>query len=279
MYKTRGAGEDEMINKGKHPLLGVRISAVDYDYAVQKILEAAVGGKPLAVSALAVHGVMTGYLNIMDRRRLNGIDLVVPDGQPVRWGLRLVHKIALPDRVYGPELTLRVMQAAADQQIPVYLYGSTEKTLALLVANFMRLSPSLIIAGQESSKFRKLEPVEKEELAGRIIKSGARIVLVGLGCPRQEAWVYEYRNLLNIPLLAVGAAFDFHAGQLRQAPAWMQKYGLEWLYRLFQEPKRLWRRYLIFNPLYIIVILFEALGLRRIPVIMPDGSEPQKSYG
>ncbi len=268
-----------MINKGKHPLLGVRISAVDYEYAVQKILEAATAGKPLAVSALAVHGVVTGYLNIMDRRRLNGIDLVVPDGMPVRWGLRLIHKITLPGRVYGPELTLRVMKSAADRHIPVYLYGSTEKTLASLVANFMRLFPGLVIAGYEPSRFRKLDPVEKEELAARIIQSGARIVLVGLGCPRQEAWVYEYRDLLNMPLLAVGAAFDFHAGCMRQAPAWMQKNGLEWLYRLFQEPKRLWRRYLLFNPLYITALLLEALGLRRVPVIMPDGNEPHKSYG
>ena len=104
-----------MINEGKYPLLGVNISAVDYEYAVQRILEAAEERSSLAVSALAVHGVMTGCLDVAHRRRLNGIDLVVPDGQPVRWGLRLVHKVALPDRVYGPELTLQVVKAAAEK--------------------------------------------------------------------------------------------------------------------------------------------------------------------
>lgn len=212
-----------MIDLGRHSLLGVLISAVDYAGAVQQILAAALEGRPLAVSALAVHGVMTGYLDPVHRRRLNGIDLVVPDGQPVRWGLRLIHKISLPDRVYGPELTLKVIKAAADRGLPLYLYGSTEKTLASLVACLERRFPDLVIAGREPSKFRRLNPREKKELADRITHSGARIVLVGLGCPRQEAWVYEYRNLLNMPLLAVGAAFDFLAGLKPQAPPWMQK--------------------------------------------------------
>lgn len=268
-----------MIDLGKHPLLGVLISAVDYAGAVRQIIAAADAGRPLAVSALAVHGVMTGYLDPVHRRRLNGIDLVVPDGQPVRWGLRLIHKINLPDRVYGPELTLRVVQEAAERQLPLYLYGSTEKTLAALAARLERRFPGLVIAGREPSKFRRLSPGEKKELAGRITRSGARIVLVGLGCPRQEAWVYEYRNLLHMPLLAVGAAFDFLAGLQPQAPPWMQKKGLEWMYRLAREPARLWRRYLLLNPLYVVALFSEVTGLRRIPVMMPDGSEPEKSYG
>ncbi len=268
-----------MINEGKYPLLGVNISAVDYEYAVQRILEAAEECSSLAVSALAVHGVMTGCLDVAHRRRLNGIDLVVPDGQPVRWGLRLVHKVALPDRVYGPELTLQVVKAAAEKNLPIYLYGSTEKTLELFTANLRHSFPGLIIAGKEPSKFRKLNHQEKKDTIDRIVRSGARIVLVGLGCPRQEVWVFEYRNLLKTPLLAVGAAFDFHAGVLSQAPPWMQKNGLEWLYRLVQEPKRLWRRYLLLNPYYIAAIFLEAIGLRQVPVLMPDGQEPEESYG
>ncbi|PTX53736.1 exopolysaccharide biosynthesis WecB/TagA/CpsF family protein [Melghirimyces profundicolus] len=268
-----------MINKGKHPILGVRISAVDYEYAVHRMMEAAEKQDPLAVSALAVHGVMTGYMDIVHRRRLNGLDLVVPDGQPVRWGLRWRHGVHLPDRVYGPELTLKVAEAAAKKQIPIYLYGSTEKTLSRFAANLESKFPGLTIVGKEPSKFRKLEPHEKREVVDRIKKSGARIVLVGLGCPRQEVWVYEYRNLLNMPLLAVGAAFDFHAGLLKQAPPWMQKRGLEWLYRLIQEPKRLWKRYMVLNPLYVLNLLGEILKVRKIPVEMPTWKEKEESFG
>jgi exopolysaccharide biosynthesis WecB/TagA/CpsF family protein len=268
-----------MINKGKFPILGVQISAVDYEYAVYKIMEAAEQKRPLAVSALAVHGVMTGYMDVVHRRRLNGLDLVVPDGQPVRWGLRWRHGVSLPDRVYGPELTLRVAKEAARRKIPIYLYGSTEKTLNRFATNLESKFPGLIIAGKEASKFRRLTSQEKMDVVERIKHSGARIVFVGLGCPRQEVWVYEYRNLLNMPLLAVGAAFDFHAGLLKQAPPWMQKRGLEWLYRLIQEPKRLWKRYIVLNPLYLINLLGEILRIRQVPVEMPTWKEKEESYG
>ncbi len=268
-----------MIDKGKHFLLGINVSAVDYEKAVNLIVKAAVDGRALAVSALAVHGVMTGYLDPVHRRRLNGIDLVLPDGQPVRWGLRLLYKISLPDRVYGPELTLRVLEVAGEKKLPVYIYGSTEKTSKLFALNMKKRFPGLIIAGREPSKFRRLGLDERNDLVNRIKQSGARIVLVGLGCPRQEVWVYEYRNLLHIPLLAVGAAFDFHAGLLCQAPVWMQRKGLEWLFRLRHEPTRLWKRYLMLNPYYTVILLMQFLGLKNIPVVMPDGQEHIESYG
>ncbi|MGJ3223602.1 WecB/TagA/CpsF family glycosyltransferase [Geobacillus thermoleovorans] len=268
-----------MINKGKYPILGVNISAVDYEYSVEAIKKAAKNGYPLAVTALAVHGVMTGYLDKQHRKRLNGLDLVVPDGQPVRWGLNWLYKIGLEERVYGPDLTLKTAEMAAKEGIPIYLYGSTEETLNKFSENLRRKFAGLIIAGQEPSKFRRLQPDEKQEVVNRIKNSGARIVFVGLGCPRQEVWVYEYRNLLNMPLLAVGAAFDFHAGTLKQAPSWMQKRGLEWFFRLTQEPKRLWKRYLYLNPYYLIVLFGEILGIKRVEVILPDGTEPEESFG
>lgn len=141
------------------------------------------------------------------------------------------------------------------------------------------LLPNLIIAGIEPSKFRRLPAHERIELAERLKASGANAVFLGLGCPRQEVWAYEYRNLLNIPILAVGAAFDFHAGTLSQAPQTMQDMGLEWLYRLVHEPKRLWRRYVILNPLYLWHIFLQDLGLRKFVPRMPDGSERIESYG
>jgi N-acetylglucosaminyldiphosphoundecaprenol N-acetyl-beta-D-mannosaminyltransferase len=272
-------GIGKLINLGKYPILGVQISAVDYSYAVASIIEAAQKGIPLAVTALAVHGVMTGALNPMHRRRLNGIDLTVPDGQPVRWGMRWVHGIALPDRVYGPELTLRVLEAAAKEGLGVYFYGSTEETLRLLIQNIKRAFPELDVAGSEPSRFRQISKGEKSEVIARIKASGTRLVFVGLGCPRQEVWVCEYLHALRLPLLAVGAAFAFHAGILPQAPGWMQNAGLEWLYRLVQEPTRLWKRYVVLNPIYLGLVLLETFGIVKVPVLFPNGMEREESYG
>jgi N-acetylglucosaminyldiphosphoundecaprenol N-acetyl-beta-D-mannosaminyltransferase len=240
-----------MIDKGKGSVLGVLVDAVDYEAATAKILAAAREGRPLAVTALAVHGVMTGVQDRAHGARLNSFDLVTPDGQPVRWALNSLHRAALADRVYGPDLTWKVLEAAAAEGLPVYLYGSTEPTLDRLTGALNKRFPELKIAGSEPSKFRTAAAGEPAEIAARIRASGARIVLVGLGCPRQEQFVYAMRPLVDAPMLAVGAAFDYHAGQLRKPPAWMQKRGLEWLWRLGLEPRRLWRRYLLLNPAYL----------------------------
>lgn len=268
-----------MVNKGKYPILGVNVHAVDYECAVDSVIAAARSRRPYAVSALAVHGVMTGALDPMHRRRLNGLDLVVPDGQPVRWALRWIHGAGLEDRVYGPNLTLRILEAAAKEGLSVYFYGSTEDVLAHLMRNLRRHLPDLRIAGYEPSRFRRLSAEEKEDVVRRIRQSGARIVFVGLGCPRQEVWAYEYRERLSVPLIAVGAAFAFHAGTLPQAPAWMQRLGLEWLFRLYQEPGRLWKRYVLLNPAFLTRIGLEKLSLLRTPVLMPDGNELEESFG
>ncbi|MEM7757656.1 MAG: WecB/TagA/CpsF family glycosyltransferase [Cyanobacteria bacterium P01_A01_bin.40] len=268
-----------MINLGKYSILGINVNAVDYDFAVSTITNAAKNKQPCSVSALAVHGVMTGFLDSTHARRLNGLDLVVPDGQPVRWALSSLYNQKLPDRVYGPNLTLKVAESLTKEGLSIYLYGSKKKTLEKFALNLRRLYPEFKIAGMEESKFRRLSESERLELVQRIKKSGANAVFLGLGCPRQETWAYEYRNLLNIPILAVGAAFDFHAGTLPQAPKWMQDVGLEWLFRLIQEPKRLWQRYVILNPLYIWNILQQYLGLQKFVPTLPDGQEKVESYG
>ena len=268
-----------MINLGKYSILGININAVDYEFAVSTITNAAKNQQACSVSALAVHGVMTGFLDSTHARRLNGLDLVVPDGQPVRWAIDWLYDKQLPDRVYGPNLTLKVAEALAEENLSIYLYGSQKKTLEKFARNLKLLYPRLVVAGMEESKFRRLSVPERSQLVRRIEKSGANVVFLGLGCPRQETWAYEYRNLLNIPILAVGAAFDFHAGTLAQAPRWMQNAGLEWLFRFFQEPKRLWQRYLILNPLYIWQVIQQYLGLKKFAPTMPDGKEKIESYG
>ena len=268
-----------MINEGKFPILGVKISAIDYEYGVKAIIEAAKNKQSLAMTALAVHGVMTGFYDPVHRRRLNGFDLVTPDGQPVRWALNWIHKIKLPDRVYGPTLTLKVIEAAEKDGVPVYFYGSKQETLDLLLEKLGEKFPNLKVAGAEPSKFRRLNADEKQEVITRIKNSGAEIAFVGLGCPRQEVWVYEYRDYLPMPLMAVGAAFDFHAGTVAQAPPTMQNLGLEWLFRLIQEPKRLWKRYVLLNPVYLTFAFLETFSLSKRPVLMPNGMESEESYG
>lgn len=268
-----------MIDNGRFNVLGVNVHAVDYEAAVSRVIRAATARRPCTVSALAVHGVMTGAQDEVHRRRLNGLDLTVPDGQPVRWALALLHKQRLPDRVYGPTLMLKVAEAAAREGIPVYLYGSTPETIELLADRLVTRIPGLRIVGKEPSQFRRLTREEKLAVAGRIRDSGAGIVFVGLGCPRQETWAFEYRDLVGIPILAVGAAFDFHAGSLPQAPAWMQRAGLEWLFRLIQEPARLWKRYLILNPAYVAGVTRQLLRPRLPDVSLPDGREPEESFG
>lgn len=260
---------DHVIDRGKHDVAGVRVDALDYDAAVSRIISAARDGRPLAVSALAVHGVMCGVRDAEHRVRLNSLDLVCPDGQPVRWALNLLHHTGLTDRVCGPDLTLLVCQAAAREGLPVFFYGSTAETLERLVERLEASIPTLTIAGCEPSKFRQTSEAEQHEIAHRVVDSGARIVFAGLGCPRQEVFAYEYRDLLNVPVLAVGAAFDFHAGRLQRVSPLAQRWGLEWLYRLVQEPRRLWRRYLILNPWFTYLVARQRiLGPRA-------GGDPQ----
>ena len=253
-----------MTDKGKRSVIGILVDTVDYEAAEERIRTAAIAQKPYTVSALAVHGVMTGAMDAHQKFRLNNFDLIVPDGQPVRWALNLVHKVKLRDRVYGPELTLRTLAMAEAHGLPAYFYGSTPEILEALSKSLAKRFPRLQIAGLEPSRFRRLDAAERESIAERIVTSGAKITFVGLGCPRQEVFAYEMRELLPMPLLAVGAAFAFLGGLLSQAPPAMQRYGLEWLYRLKEEPRRLWRRYLYLNPYYLTLLIGQMLG-RRYP--------------
>lgn len=249
---------------GHHDVLGVRIRAIDYVAAVDLILESAKKRESMLVAALAVHGVMTGVLDPNHRYRLNQFPMLVPDGQPVRWALKLLHRVPLRDRVYGPELMLRICAAAETEGLSIFLYGSTPQVLEPLCRNLKDRFPRLDIAGARPSAFRQLTGDERDEMARAIASSGAEITFVGLGCPRQEVWAFEHRDLLQMPLVAVGAAFDFHAGMLPQAPASWQRLGLEWLFRLITEPRRLWRRYLLLNPSFLVLLAAQASGLDRI---------------
>jgi N-acetylglucosaminyldiphosphoundecaprenol N-acetyl-beta-D-mannosaminyltransferase len=268
-----------MIDQGKREIIGVLVDAVDYEAAVKRVREAAEAKRAFGLTALAVHGVMTGVLDRVHCYRLNQLDLVVPDGQPVRWALNLLYGARLPDRVYGPTLMLKVCAMAAERGLPVFLYGSRPEVLAALSGQLRQKFPNLVIAGARPSHFRRLSEDEHLAAAELIRNSGAAITFVGLGCPRQEVWVYEHLMCLDMPVLAVGAAFDFHAGLLPQAPPAMQRLGLEWLFRLVHEPRRLWRRYLLLNPAYLTLLCLWVLGVRltRAASAKPPGK--QLRYG
>jgi N-acetylglucosaminyldiphosphoundecaprenol N-acetyl-beta-D-mannosaminyltransferase len=249
-----------LIDLGKRSVLGVDVSVIDYEAAVARIITAAKNRKPFAVTSQPVHGIMVGAGDSEHRYRLNSFDLLTPDGQPVRWALNLVHRVGLRERVYGPTLMLKLCECLAREKLPIYLYGSRKSTIDLLAANLRRRFPGLQIAGSQEGRFKILSDGERASIVDDIKRSGAAVTFVGLGCPRQEIWAYENRAALSMPLICVGAAFDFHAGTVAQAPAALQRSGLEWTFRLSREPKRLWRRYAVYNPLYIGMIAAQVSG-------------------
>ncbi len=223
-------------------VLGVRVHAATYGGATAAILAWARADEDRTVYATGAHGVVVAQDDLAFRDVLNRADLNVPDGMAL---VRALRGLGLPraERVYGPELMLRVCRAAAEAGLPVALYGASPETLGALGARLPALAPGLEIACALAPPFRP--PTHDEDAAFTLAlrESGAKIIFVGLGCPRQEAWCDAHRDRLGAVLVAVGAAFDFHAGRLRQAPPWVQRAGLEWAFRLAVEPRRLWRRY------------------------------------
>jgi exopolysaccharide biosynthesis WecB/TagA/CpsF family protein len=242
----------------KRDVLGVSVTPTTYEEATNVIVAAAKERQPAVVSCHAVHAVVTASCDRSLREKVNTFDMITPDGQPVRWALNLLHRAKLRDRVYGPDLTLALCKKAADEGVPIYLYGGRPEVVEKMRDNLMRRFPGLRIAGYESPPFRALTPEEDEQMVQRINGSGAGIVFIGLGCPKQDLFAYEHRDRIQAVQVCVGAAFDFHAGVLPQAPTWMQRRGLEWLYRLMREPRRLWRRYLVTNTIFL-AKLFAAM--------------------
>jgi N-acetylglucosaminyldiphosphoundecaprenol N-acetyl-beta-D-mannosaminyltransferase len=252
-----------MTDGGKRSVLGVLVDAVDYDVAVERTVAAARARRPFAVSALAVHGVMTGVLDAEQRFRLNGLDLAVPDGQPVRFALNLVHRSRLDDQVRGTTFVWRLLERAADERLPVFFYGSRPDTLSKLEKRVRAHRPGVIIAGMRPSLFGAADRAAQDRIVAEIAASEARLVFVGLGCPRQEVFVSELRERVGVPMLAVGAAFDYIAGSLSEPPELVRASGLEWLWRLTLEPRRLWRRYVTLNPAFVALLALQTLRLWR----------------
>lgn len=240
-------------------VLGVRFDATTYADASARILRWAAANESRTVFCSNTHSAVEARDSARDRRTygwsfrdvLNAADLNTPDGVPVVWALRYLG-IASAERVYGPDLTLRVLRDAAAAGVPVAFYGSSPVTLAALAARLPALAPGLDVRAMIAPPYRPLTDAEDRAYTAQLAASGARIVFVGLGCPRQEQWCEAHRGRVPAVMVAVGAAFDFHAGRVRQAPPVLQRAGLEWAFRLAVEPRRLWRRYARVVPAFIV---------------------------
>ncbi|MDX1904856.1 MAG: WecB/TagA/CpsF family glycosyltransferase [Thermonemataceae bacterium] len=242
----------------KVSIFGVPYAVTDYEQASEVIIENAQKRNSYAVFALPVHGVVENQENKSFAEAVQIADMIVPDGQPIRWAMNNFYKVGLKDRVYGPLLTLYVLEKANILGLNVFLYGGatqeiTDKFAAFIEKNY----PNVKICG----RYREEKPNESTLSTEQINKAGTHILLVGRGCPKQEIWVAEHKDKVQSVMMAVGAAFAFHAGAVKQAPKWMQNIGLEWLFRLMQEPKRLFKRYLVTNSYFIyLVIKYKIFG-------------------
>ena len=236
-------------------ILDTYLNETTYEDACDRIQSLIKTRQSAYIIAANVHVVMTAYWNKHYRNALSKAALVTPDGMPLVWGMR---QLGAPtqSRVYGPDLMLAWCDRATQLNSSIYLYGSTPETLTKLSANLLTTFPHLHIAGTHSPPFRALTPQEEDADIERIRQSGAEVVFIGLGCPKQEEWMYRQMGKLEAVMIGVGAAFRFHSGEVTQAPQWMMKLSLEWVFRLAQEPRRLWSRYLVTNSAF--VILFSA---------------------
>src|SRR5215210_293752 len=248
----------------KKQLFSVNYSITNYIEASDIIIEKAISSKSFGVTALAVHGLIESVKSKPLTHLINRLDMVVPDGQPVRWALNSFYKVKLKDRVAGPILTDFVLSKANYNSLSIYLYGSTSATLEKMKEVIRRKYPNITISGTHADRFREATAEEDAQDTKKINESGAHIVLVGRGCPRQEKWVANHLGLIHAPMLAIGAAFDFIAGNIVLAPKWIQDIGMEWLYRLVQEPNKLWKRYLTTNTHFIYLFILCKIGIRKI---------------
>jgi N-acetylglucosaminyldiphosphoundecaprenol N-acetyl-beta-D-mannosaminyltransferase len=254
----------------KQSILGVGVSATSYEQLtdicgewVRQHRAGGANGRARYVTVTDAHGIVKGFFNKPFREVLNNSDLTTPDGMPVVWAMRSFG-VAGQTRVYGPDLMLSLCRRAATEGHRVFLYGARPETLETLSARLINMFPGLTICGTLSPPFRALTPEEDETHVRQILDSRADIVFVGLGTPKQEKWMLAHRDRLpGLVLFSVGAAFDFHAGRVEQAPMWMQRNGLEWFFRLTREPGRLWKRYLMVTTLFPPLWAMQKLRILR----------------
>jgi N-acetylglucosaminyldiphosphoundecaprenol N-acetyl-beta-D-mannosaminyltransferase len=243
-------------------VLDINISETSYEAATQRIQNWSARHESRYVCAANVHMLMEAYDSPAFAGMVNNADLVTPDGMPLVWMMR-AKGCRGQGRVYGPTLMLSVLKAAARENLAVGFYGGRLHVLEKLVNEMQARFPKLNIVFSCSPSFDGIGLEEEAEVVEKINQSGTQILFVGLGCPKQEIWMAQHHDRVQAVMIGVGAAFDFHAGRTPQAPAWMQRLGLEWFFRLLMEPRRLWWRYLYHNPRFVWLAIADLLGFLK----------------
>ncbi|MDA3868646.1 MAG: WecB/TagA/CpsF family glycosyltransferase [Gammaproteobacteria bacterium] len=232
-------------------VIGTFIDALDLPAAIESITVWAESHQSRTVCLCNVHSSVTARSDQKLAHALSLSDMVLPDGAPVAWVMRK-SGYSMQRRIAGPDLMIRLCEDLQKKDISIFLFGSSQNTLDKLESNLHLLFPGLQLAGSLSPKYGDWSNEEEQKYIDTINASGAGIIFIGLGCPKQEIWMVKNRERINGVMLGVGAAFDFHAGTVKRAPEIYQQFGLEWLHRLLSEPRRLWKRYLLTNTLFII---------------------------
>lgn len=249
MLEATGMGAERTTAK----VIDARIDALSWDAALARIENWGKARESRYVCICNVHSVVTASKDAAFRLVVDDADMATPDGAPVAWMLRRLG-FSHQTRINGPDLMWRYCVMAAKTGQKMFFYGGTERTLDLLRERLSKQFPSLQIVGSYSPPFRALTEQEDTWICDQINMSGANVVWVSLGCPKQEFWMASHRGYINAVMVGVGAAFDYHAGVIPRAPLWMQNAGLEWVHRLFSEPRRLWRRYLFTNSFFVFFV-------------------------
>jgi N-acetylglucosaminyldiphosphoundecaprenol N-acetyl-beta-D-mannosaminyltransferase len=253
-------------------VIGSPVTALSFDEQIQVILRWAKARVSKVVCVANVHMLMEAYWHLELGSVLQEADLVTPDGMPLVWMMRLMGAHS-QDRVPGLDILTSVCQLAQNQSVSVYFLGSQATILNQMRTRLEREFPNLKIAGMEPLPFRPLTPTEDADVIQRVNESGAGVVLIALGCPKQEYWMAQHKNRIEAVMIGLGGAFPVYAGVHKRAPQWIRDWGLEWFYRLIQEPKRLWSRYIKTIPPFIWLALKQIVMESRVQHVMSD--QPQ----
>jgi N-acetylglucosaminyldiphosphoundecaprenol N-acetyl-beta-D-mannosaminyltransferase len=258
------------MTRARFQVLGVPVDAVQIPDAIARMEGwIAARGPSRYVAVTGMHGVSESRHDPAFRTILRDADLVVPDGMPLVW-LGRFHGHDMARRVYGPELMLEFCRTTASHGLRHFFYGGADGVADALAAEMAARFPGLVVAGTFSPPFRPMTPEEDADIVRRINAAVADVLWVGLSTPKQERWMHAHRERVQVPvMIGVGAAFDMHTGRVKQAPVWMREHGLEWLFRLVQEPRRLWRRYVVLGSQFIANVTLELTGMRRFDGEMP----------